>query len=57
MPTEGEQLQRARDLIVQKQFDQARLILLDIPHNVTAQKWLAKLEEIAPELFKFEGGD
>jgi hypothetical protein len=48
MPTEREQLQRARDLIMQKQFDRARMILLDIPHNTTAQQWLAKLEKIAP---------
>lgn len=48
MPTDKERLQQARDLIMQKQFDQARLILLEIPHHPTAQKWLAKLEEIAP---------
>lgn len=43
------QLQHARDLIMQKQFAEARAILRALPHNTTAQKWLAKLDEIAPE--------
>jgi hypothetical protein len=45
---ERAQLQRARELIMNKQFDQARLILLDMPTHPVAQQWLAMLEEIAP---------
>jgi hypothetical protein len=46
--TERQQLERARDLILNKQFNAARAILMDMPANETAQKWLAKLDEIAP---------
>lgn len=48
MATERDKLQQAHTLIKQRQFDAARLILLEIPDHPTAQKWLAKLEEIAP---------
>lgn len=48
MTAEREQLLRARELILDKQFDAARLILLDMPQSEQARQWLAKLEEIAP---------
>lgn len=37
----------AKELINEKQYDQARAILLTIDHP-TAQKWLEKLDQIAP---------
>ena len=43
-----EQLERARELLQQKQYPQARALLKTIDHP-TALKWLAKLDEIAPE--------
>jgi len=39
----------ARDLIKEKHYDAARAVLKTIPTNSTAQIWLAKLNEIAPE--------
>jgi hypothetical protein len=42
---EKQQLARARELIQQKQFDEARLILQSMPFSETAEKWLAKLNE------------
>lgn len=48
MATERSQLEQARALILEKQFDAARAILINMPANETAQKWLAKLDEIAP---------
>jgi hypothetical protein len=47
---EHQQLSRARELILNKQFDAARAILSDLPDNATAQQWLAKLDEIAPRV-------
>src|SRR5688572_15896043 len=41
-------LQKAKALIQQKQYAQARKLLHGIPNNPTARKWLAKLDEIAP---------
>ncbi|MBN1200549.1 MAG: hypothetical protein JXJ20_01715 [Anaerolineae bacterium] len=49
MTGERERLQRARELILQKQFDAARTILQDMPGNPTAHKWLTRLDEIAPQ--------
>lgn len=46
--SERENLQKARDLISAKNYDEARAILGKMPQNQTAQKWLAKLDEIAP---------
>jgi hypothetical protein len=43
-----EQLETARDLIRQRQYEQARALLKTVDHP-TAAKWLAKLDEIAPE--------
>lgn len=48
MPTEQEILQRAKQLIIAKNYQQARQMLLTISHHATAQKWLTKLDEIAP---------
>jgi hypothetical protein len=45
---EREQLQRARNLIIQKQFSDARAILHGMPDSQIARQWLAKLDQIAP---------
>lgn len=42
-------LQRAQHLLKEKKYDEARAILKTISEHPTAQKWLAKLDEIAPE--------
>ncbi len=41
-------LQAARELIVDDHFDAARAVLETMPTSLTAQTWLAKLDEIAP---------
>lgn len=41
-------LQAARQLIQEKNYIAARSILQTMPDNVTAVKWLAKLNEISP---------
>lgn len=41
-------LQAARELIVDDHFDAARAVLQTMPTSPTAQKWLVKLEQIAP---------
>lgn len=38
----------AKALITQKRYQEARRTLQPIAHNATAQKWLVKLDEIAP---------
>ncbi len=38
----------AKELITRKQYQEARQLLQSISHNATAQKWLLKLDEIAP---------
>lgn len=43
-----EKLLKAKSLIQNKQYDEARAILLTMPNHAIAQKWLAKLNEIAP---------
>ncbi len=48
MATEKEILEQAKTLIIKKQYDEARQLLLPIKSNPTAQKWLEKLDEIAP---------
>jgi hypothetical protein len=48
MSDERTQLEHARALIINKQYDEARAILLTMPGSETARKWLAKLDEIAP---------
>ena len=41
-------LQAARELIVADHFNAARSILETMPTSTTAQKWLTRLEDIAP---------
>lgn len=43
-----QELQLAKELISEKQFDKARMLLLQMKDDPTAQKWLAKLDEIVP---------
>jgi hypothetical protein len=40
-------LEAARELIVDNHVEAARALLVTMPTNATAQKWLAKLEETA----------
>lgn len=47
MPTDQEQLERAKALIKAKQYSKARRILEPLNHP-TAEKWLAKLDDIDP---------
>ncbi|HUN08980.1 MAG TPA: hypothetical protein PLQ56_20405 [Aggregatilineales bacterium] len=42
------ELQLALDLINEKKYDKARALLLKIPADPTAQKWLDKLDQLAP---------
>lgn len=42
-------LDAARLSITAKNYDQARSLLRTIPNDPTAQQWLVKLDEIAPE--------
>ncbi|MEP7293481.1 MAG: hypothetical protein ABI835_16975 [Chloroflexota bacterium] len=42
-------LQAARELIEEKRYTEARVVLKTIPNDATAKRWLAKLDEIAPE--------
>lgn len=48
MQDERQLLLDAKALIVEKKYDAARRMLQSIGHNPTAQKWLEKLDEIAP---------
>lgn len=41
-------LQAAKELIQAKDYDAARGVLKTMPDNVTAVKWLAKLDQLAP---------
>jgi len=43
-----QELELAKDLINEKQYDKARSLLLKIKGDPTAQKWLEKLDELAP---------
>jgi hypothetical protein len=47
-PKDRARLLQARELIQQQQYDSARAILRSMPRNTTAQKWLVKLDKIAP---------
>lgn len=49
-----EKLERARQLIIDKEYDAARAILETIPEHPKAQEWLARLDEIAPSKRKNE---
>lgn len=53
--TPRKQLETARELILQKKFDEARAILAALDHP-TARKWLQKLDDIAPPA-PVEAGD
>jgi hypothetical protein len=41
-------LQAAREFILEEQYETARAILSTMKSSPTAQRWLAKLDEIAP---------
>jgi hypothetical protein len=43
-----QELELAKELIEEKQYDKARLLLRKIQTDPTAQKWLDKLEVISP---------
>lgn len=43
------ELELARQLIEEKKFDKARMLLKRIDTDPTAQKWLEKLDEMAPK--------
>jgi hypothetical protein len=43
-----QELELARELIEEKQYERARQLLHKIPDDPTAQKWLEKLDSISP---------
>jgi hypothetical protein len=43
-----QELELAKDLINEKQYEKARTLLMKVKTDPTAQKWLEKLDEIAP---------
>lgn len=43
-----QELELAKDLINEKQYDKARMLLNKIKDDPTAQKWLEKLDDVAP---------
>lgn len=43
-----QELELAKDLINEKQYDKARMLLLKVKTDPTAQKWLEKLDELSP---------
>ncbi len=47
--TELDILKQAREAILAKNYGLARMLLNTIPRDPRAQKWLAKLDEIAPD--------
>ncbi|MFQ3648419.1 MAG: hypothetical protein SNJ54_16020 [Anaerolineae bacterium] len=47
--TELDILKQAREAILAKNYGLARMLLNTIPREPRAQKWLAKLDEIAPD--------
>src|SRR5689334_16320247 len=48
MNTDAEKVQRARQLITEKRYDEARVLLQTIDHP-TARDWLAKLDQMAAQ--------
>lgn len=44
-----QELELARDLIEEKQYDKARILLRKVQDDPIAQKWLEKLDAIAPQ--------
>lgn len=51
------ELEIARQLIEEKQFDRARTILQKATDDPTALKWLAKLEEMSPKAIQKLNGN
>jgi len=49
MADERARLEAARDLIKEKQYEAARVVLKTISTNATAHDWLTKLNKVAPE--------
>lgn len=43
-----QELELAKELINEKQYDKARMLLNKVKSDPTAQKWLEKLDEVAP---------
>jgi hypothetical protein len=43
-----QELELAKDLINEKQYDKARMLLNKVKDDPTAQKWLEKLDELSP---------
>src|SRR5690348_1502100 len=43
-----QELELAKDLISEKQYDKARMLLMKVKDDPTAQKWLEKLDELSP---------
>ena len=43
-----QELELAKDLISEKQYDKARMLLMKVKDDPTAQKWLDKLDELSP---------
>jgi hypothetical protein len=43
-----QELELAKDLISEKQYDKARSLLMKVKTDPTAQKWLEKLDELSP---------
>ncbi|MCA0452528.1 MAG: hypothetical protein LCI00_00960 [Chloroflexi bacterium] len=43
-----QELELAKELISEKQYDKARMLLMKVKDDPTAQKWLEKLDELAP---------
>jgi hypothetical protein len=45
-----QELELARELIEEKQYDKARMLLRKVQDDPLAQKWLEKLDSIAPQV-------
>jgi hypothetical protein len=43
-----QELELAKELINEKQYEKARMLLMKVKDDPTAQKWLEKLDELAP---------
>lgn len=43
-----QELELAKELITEKQYDKARMLLNKVKDDPTAQKWLEKLDELSP---------
>jgi len=49
VPQMRQELELARELIEEKQYEKARLLLHKVQDDPTAQKWLEKLDALAPQ--------